>query len=397
MKERDISVYIVLLLILSLLTSSCKPDSADDILSNRAEDTPIKIGLITDISGPFVSIGTDIKIATELAVQEINETGGINGSPLEIKIIDTGGNPDQAVIGLRELVDNGVFAVSGPMSSGEAEVIFAQAAQFNIPIMTGTANKAGITSFGDGWAFRNTTDNNFLYGAAMPIWASNYEIKSALLVYDEAQPVTAAAATSAIPKVADSLGITIENIEKPITFVTGQTDFSTVVQRIKEADADGIILISIPEEAGLIARELNRQNETRPILGHPAQNTNSFFEQGGDDINEWILPSIIDIWSSDPKSVDYLAKMVELDPEPPTIPEAANYYDNIMIFANIMIEAKINGVTPPEDARQIIRDGLLTLKDFDGVVGKIAFDGKYDAEKEIFVYVVIDGELKPLE
>ena len=379
-------------------TETGQEEVADEPAEEVMEEMPpITIGLITDLSGRFVTFGKDIDLATRLAVEAVNEAGGINGSMLEIEVIDTGGEPDQAVIGLRELADSGVFAVSGPLSSGEAEVVFVQAAQLGIPLMTGTANKEGITDLGEGWAFRNTATNTALYSVALPAWAEAYDIETAVLVFDEAEPVTAAAAQFSIPGVAPQVGIEIVNADAPITFSRGQTDFATTVQRIKDTEADGIILMSAPAEAGLIARELARQDETRPVIGHPAQNSNTFFEQGGADINDWVLPSIFDPNTSNADSVAYMETISAADSEPPTVPEAANYYDNILMLAEVMRAAGVDGNTSPEEARVAIQAGLLALSNFDGVAGETTFGGSNDADKTVYVYVVKNGEAIPLE
>lgn len=359
--------------------------------------SPVTIGLVTDLSGRFITFGKDIEAATNLAVAAVNEAGGINGSPLQVEIVDTGGEPEQAVVALRELADSGVFAISGPLSSGEAEVAFAQVAQLQVPVVTGTANKEGITELGGGWAFRNTATNTALYTVAMPAWSAAYGVETAVLVYDEAEPVSAAAAQFAVPGVAANVGLQIVNQDAPITFARGQTDFATTVQRIMETEADGLIIISAPAEAGLIARELIRQGETRPVLGHPAQNSNSFFEQAGAELNDWVLPSIFDPGSTDEDTVAYMAAMAAADLEPPTVPEAANYYDIILMLAQVMNEAGINGDTPAAEARTAIQAGLLALTDFNGVAGDISFSGSVDAAKTVYVSVVKNGQVEPLQ
>lgn len=355
---------------------------------------PIPIGLITDLSGRFVSFGVDIELATRLAVEKINSEGGVNGSMLELTTEDTGGAPDQAVISYRDLADDGVFAISGPLSSGEAEVLFTQAPLIQVPLITGTANKEGITEAGEGWALRNTATNTALFLEAMPAWATEYGITTAVLIFDEEEPVTAAAAQFAIPGVAAQVGV--ELIGEPITFTRGQTDFSTTVQRIKDSTAEGLIIMSAPAEAGLIARELARQGETRPVLGHPAQGGNTFIEQGGTDINNWVLPSIFNPASDAPLTVDYMATVVAQDPEPPTVPEAVNYYDNILLLASVMTAAGIDGNTSPEDARAAIRDGILALSGFQGAAGEIAFQPNGDAIKTVYINVVNAGVVGPL-
>jgi branched-chain amino acid transport system substrate-binding protein len=357
---------------------------------------PIVIGLITDLSGRFVSFGRDIDLATRFAVDKINSEGGINGSLLELRIDDTGGEPEHAVVSYRDFADAGVFAISGPLSSGEADVLFTQAAQIRVPIMTGTANLEGITEPGDGWAFRNQATNTALYLEAMPAWAEAYGVSTAVLVFDEQEPVTAGAARSAIPAVAEQLGIQIVNVNAPITFTRGQTDFSTTVVRIRETPADGLILMSAPAEAGLIARELARQGETRPILGHPAQGGADFFAQGGSDINDWVIPGIFDPTLDHPLTAEYVATVLPADPEPPTVSEAANYYDNILMFAEVMRAAGIDGTWSADDARAAIREGLLALTDFRGVAGLTTYLPNGDSVKTVYIDVVINGERQRL-
>jgi ABC-type branched-subunit amino acid transport system substrate-binding protein len=154
--------------------------------------------------------------------------------------------------------------------------------------------------------------------------------------------------------------------------------------------------MSGPAEAGLLAGELARQGDTRPVLGHPAQGGATFFEQGGTDNNDWVLPSIFNPLSDDPDTQAYVAAMTEADPEPPTAAEAANYYDNILMLAEVMRQAGIDGTSDPAEARAAIRDGVLALSGFQGVAGETTFQPNGDAVKTVYVNVVNGGELGPL-
>jgi branched-chain amino acid transport system substrate-binding protein len=402
---------IAVLIVGGLVLAACGDDTTDEPAGDDAADNgadgeaddgeasgdPITIGLVTDLSGRFVTFGRDINVATELAVEQVNADGGINGSPIELVVEDTAGEPEQAVTAIRDLVRRDVFAISGPLSSGEAEVAFAQAPQLEIVLITGTANAEGLGELGQGWALRNTATNTALYETAMPVWADEYGIESAVLVYDEAEPVSSAAATGAIPAVGEDLEIDVVNADSPITFSRGQTDFSTVIQRVRETDADGVIVMSAPEEAGLVARELARQGEERPVLGHPAQGTPAFFERGGEAINDWVLPLIFNRTDPDEQTQRYIDEMDERDPEPPTVAEAGNYYDNIMMLTEVMRDAGIDADTPVDEAREAIRDGLLAISEYSGVTGTITFDGDPDAQKTVWVHVVRAGELELLE
>lgn len=393
---------LALLATFALLGSACGGDDespSDDGAGPSAaageSGEPIRIGLVTDLIGPFVTFGRDIEAATNLAIEQVNDAGGVNGSSLELEVMDTGGQPQEAVTAVRELADDDVFAISGPLSSGEAEVVFAQASQVGVPLVSGTANKDGITEIGQGWAFLNQATNSALFNEAIPAWMEEFDVATAALVFDEEEPVSAGAATGAIPGAAEAAGLEIVNADASITFVRGQTDFATVVQRIRETDADGLILMSAPAEAGLIAAELVRQGEDRPIIGHPSQASQAFFEGGGSQVSNWLLPLVFDRTGDDPEAQEFVASMTELNDQPP-VAEAANYFDNILMLAEVMMAAGIDGSTSADEARTAIKDGLLALADFDGVAGTISFDGSNDAVKTIHLVVVQEGEPTPL-
>ena len=86
----------------------------------NAADT-IKLGLNFTNSGMLKTQGEGTEIAVDIAVAEINASGGINGKQIELIKYETGSDPKQAVVGTRKLAeDDKVLAIIGPFSSGEA-------------------------------------------------------------------------------------------------------------------------------------------------------------------------------------------------------------------------------------------------------------------------------------
>lgn len=395
-KRTATGLGVLLALLAAVVLGGCGSSDDGDGGGEAKAGGTIQIGLMTDVSGPFVTVGKDVEAAVDLAVEEINAAGGIDGAKLAVKLADTSAQPPQAVTAYRALADDGVVAILGPMSSGEAQVVFKQAPALKVPIMTGTANEAGLTDLGNGWAFRNTATNHDLYAVALPRWRDAYGVETAALVYDEEQP-TAAAAAAAVPEVAQAEGVEIVNADDPITFQTGETDFSTVAQRIRGTDADALIILSAPTEGGLLARELARQGERRPVLGNPPQGGASFFEGGGRAIDDWVLPAIFDAGRDDPRTAAYAKAMAARDREPPTIPEAVNYYDGVYAIAEALRGAGVGADTPIDEAREAVRRGILELDGLAGAAGTISFAGRTDAEKTIYVKVVRNGVVEPLD
>ena len=115
----------------------------------------IKIGGIYELSGAGASAGTNFKNGVVLAVKEINEAGGILGRKIEHSIADTQSNPGVAKGLTTQAIDDGVFAVFGPVFSGSIMVSMAETKRAETPNFTG-GEAAAITKQGNPFVFRTS-------------------------------------------------------------------------------------------------------------------------------------------------------------------------------------------------------------------------------------------------
>jgi branched-chain amino acid transport system substrate-binding protein len=101
--------------------------------SAAAEET-IKIGAFFDLSGPAAFIGTPTKLVAEMAVDQINKAGGINGKKIALVIGDTEGDPAKAVnIAKRFIYKDKVAAIIGPTRTGTGMAVKKIVQQGKIP------------------------------------------------------------------------------------------------------------------------------------------------------------------------------------------------------------------------------------------------------------------------
>lgn len=82
-----------------------------------AQSGPLKIGLITPLSGPQEFIGSYVKNGAEVAVEQMNKAGGIMGRQVQLEIRDDKANPAAALAAARELLGAGVNLHTGGISS----------------------------------------------------------------------------------------------------------------------------------------------------------------------------------------------------------------------------------------------------------------------------------------
>jgi branched-chain amino acid transport system substrate-binding protein len=96
--------------------------------------TPIRIGTLTDLSSSFTPWGVQVRDGMALAAKEINEAGGVNGRMIEIIVHDTENNSDIGVDRFERLVEAGVVAVGGIISSGVGVPVGAVAEERQVPV-----------------------------------------------------------------------------------------------------------------------------------------------------------------------------------------------------------------------------------------------------------------------
>lgn len=95
---------------------------------------PYKIGVVLSITGPNAPLGTVERDTINLLVDQINESGGINGHPLEAIIIDDGSDETRAVTAATKLIhEDRVLGLLGSVGSGPALAMAAVAEKNEVP------------------------------------------------------------------------------------------------------------------------------------------------------------------------------------------------------------------------------------------------------------------------
>ena len=97
---------------------------------------PVKVGLIVSLTGNYAPLGSEDKKSVELAVQQINDKGGLLGRKIELTVKDDKSQPDQSVLAFNELKSAGVAAVIGSPFSNSALATIPQVDRDKIPYVS---------------------------------------------------------------------------------------------------------------------------------------------------------------------------------------------------------------------------------------------------------------------
>ncbi len=114
--------------------------------AERAEGPAVRIGALVPLTRPgWVEAGRHLLAGLELAVREVNDSGGIAGSPLELVVRDTAADPEKAAAAVDDLARLGVAAVAGEYHSVVARAAAARADALGLPYLCSSAVLDALT------------------------------------------------------------------------------------------------------------------------------------------------------------------------------------------------------------------------------------------------------------
>ena len=206
---------------------------------SQDETETIRIGGIGPLSGGYANYGFSVKNGAQLAVDEINAAGGINGKQVELSFQDSQADPESAVNAYGKLMDWGMQVSLGGVLSGETASIVAAAREDNIMLITpsGSADKC---IDGNSRAFRVCFYDSFQGAAAAQYIKNNNMVDTVGILYQSDIDYSVGLYNAFVEECGKS-GITIAETQ-PFTDAT-KTDFSTQINALVNS---GVKLVFIP-------------------------------------------------------------------------------------------------------------------------------------------------------
>ncbi len=282
---------LTLLLLLALLLSACNWGG-----SESKPKCPIKIGVITSITGRNASGGCEHILGYEMALEEINAAGGILDCQVQLVVEDDASSSRDAQLAVRKLAETDhVMAILGAYSSGATLPASSVAEVYEVPFVVPTASSDLITQRGLQWLFRINAPASAYASTAMRFVAENLGTNATLaIVYEDTffgESGAVEAATNAT-----EYGIRLVAYEK---FSPDSGDHTSILSQIKAANPDVIYFVANSQaEAAQLMRE-SREKKLNPkaFLGHAGGFVIPQFINDADGAAEYLIATAQ--WASD--------------------------------------------------------------------------------------------------
>ncbi len=361
--------------------------------SAGASAADIKIGVAEALSGGAAQYGISIRNGFQLAADEINAAGGVNGDKLQLVIEDEQGKKEEAINVFKKLIfQDKVLMVFGPTLSNSAQAAdpIAQAAK---TVAFGTSNTAdGITSIGD-HVFRNSVTEADVLPETIKMAVKKSGVKKVAVMYGNDDVFTKSGYDN-FKKALEDLKIPVTTTE---TFAKGDVDFKAQLTKIKAGNPDAIVLSALLAEGAPIMVQARQIGLNMPFIGGNGMNSVKVFDLAKDKSDGLYVGSP---WSIENQSDANRKFVVAYTAKFKTAPDqfAAQAYDAMNIAAQALRKIKLGGDLAAN--RAALREALPAVKHA-GATGAFSFRratdkaGKpagYDAQQTAIVSVTKGGK-----
>jgi len=350
-------------------------------LPSLAQQAPVLIVGLVELSGTGATSGTNFDNGVKLAVKEINAIGGVLGRKIEYTSSDTQSAPQTAKALAQKAVDDGAYIVMGPVFSGSILVSMAETRRAGIPNFTG-GESAAITQQGNPYIFRTS----FTQATAMPKVARYIKdtIKAKTIAIVWVNNDFGKGGRDTVMKALEAQGI---KIAADISTDPGQVDFSSPVLKVKQSNADAVFVYTNEEESARALRELKKQGYDKPIVGETTLTSQKVIEMAGEAANGAVAHVGLSADAPQP-TIKAFDGRFQKEYKYKTDHNGLKGYSAMYIVK--AVTEKI-GKFDPKAFAAAMHGVTLSAKDYPGVLLDVTFDQNGDLDRESFMTKVVNG------
>ncbi|GAB2023435.1 ABC transporter substrate-binding protein [Pseudolactococcus yaeyamensis] len=384
MKFKSLGIIAVAgLAALTLTACGAAPGGSSASSKGTTIGKTFKLGYDLELSGATAAYGNAGKDGADLAVDEINKAGGINGKQITVVSKDNKSDNAEAATVVSNLINNDkVNTVIGSMTSGAVKSMTPNITKGAVPLVTpaGTDDTLTVTNGKvNEYVFRSTFQDSY-QGKVLANYTTNeLKAKKVILYYDNSSDYAKG--------IAKSFEKTYEGkIVDKVSFQAGDKDFQATLSKIKGEEFDAIVMPGYYSETGLITKQARELGIEQPILGGDGFADPTFITLAGDAAATnvyYVAGYSAKALASDTTTKFIAAYQAKYKSEPSMFDALA--YDAVYMVKQAAEDTKAKTSVD-------VKAGLAKLKGFEGATGDITVDKDHNPVKDAVVVKLENGK-----
>lgn len=352
------------LLVLTLLTGCGKPE-------------PLRVGMLAGLSGSVADLGESGRAGAQLAVEHINQAGGVKGRLLELRARDDAQDPATARLAVAALAGEGVVAIVGPMTSSVAQAVLPAVTEAGLILISPTASASSLGRQDDALLMLQSTTQ---FNARQAVdYHARRSLRRVAAIYDTRNRVYTQDWITAYREASVARGV---RLVQAVPFTSGQEDsYLQAVRQLRSGEIDGLMFVANAVDTVRLLL-LARQNGLRqPALGDTWSATEQLLELGGQAVEGMSSIQLFNRELDTPRYQSFLrAYRARFSTEPGFASVAA--YDAVQALAQAL-RRQAGGET--------LKQALLKAGPYEGLQERWNFDAYGDVQRQTFVTIVRAG------
>jgi branched-chain amino acid transport system substrate-binding protein len=346
---------------------------------------PIKVGFVGPLTGRLSDLGINGRNGAILAVEERNESGGINGRPVELISKDDQNNSEVALKVDKDLIEEGVVAIIGHITSSMSMKAVPFINEKKVVMISPTTSTDQLSGMDD-YFFRltpsNKTQADHLAGHAY----NQMGLNSVAIVYELSNRAFSETLFRAFRARFEEMGGTIVSTE---SFTSGKdVRFPDLAKKLVVNHPEGIFIIAGSIDAAMLCQHIRMTGSQVPILSSAWAMTEDFIRQGGPAVEGSTIFSVgYNNASQNKRFLEFKEKYQK------RFGNAPNFSAGLAYEACLLLFMALSGNDNPQELKSnLLKQGILH-----GLQGDIRMDPFGDPIRKRFIGVISKGEFKVLE
>jgi branched-chain amino acid transport system substrate-binding protein len=366
---------------LVLISTGCNKSAEQ----TAADGKVIKVGEFASLTGKEATFGISSHEGTLLAIEELNNAGGVLGKKLDLITEDDLSKAGEPATVVNKLISrDGVVGVLGEVASSRSLEAAPICQQAQVPMISPSSTNPKVTETGD-YIFRVCFIDPF-QGTVMANFATKTLKAKKVAVFTDVKSDYSKGLAKFFKEGFTKAG---GQIVAELDYNGGDKDFKAELTAIKAANPDAVFVPGYYTDVALICIQAKQLGLTVPLFGGDGWESDQLVKIGQDAVEGTYFSTHYAPDVATEKSKNFVAayqKRWKNSDGSPKLPDAmaALGYDSAMILADAMKRA---GTTDGPK----VRDALAATKDFEGVTGKTTINEKRDATKSAVILQVKGG------
>jgi branched-chain amino acid transport system substrate-binding protein len=346
---------------------------------------PIRVGFAGELSGKNSDLGVHGRDGALLAVETLNDAGGVSGRSLELLVRDDLGTPEGARSAARALIEAGVVAIIGHMTSTQSVAALPVTEEMGVVLFSPTASTTELSGLDDLF-FRITVTNVQQARLFAQYIYRQRGLSCITVIYDLDNASFTQTFWADFAQAYQDLG---GQLSGEVRFSSSaEPDFAPLVNELRTGDSQGLLIIASAFDTALIAQRVRLDNWQVPLFASGWAHTEVLLQNGGQAVEgiEFTIP--YDTNNQSPAFLDFQARYQARFGRTPTFASAFSYEAVLMLAAAL---EKADG-----QAKRLPQ-ALAEPRDFEGLMGTISMDEYGDAVRTHFLITVQEGQFVTLD